>query len=657
MTSSALPSRKTGQRPSGSPTQPGRAWHHVVAGAGALAAVASFAAGSVPLPIFEAFDGNSIVAVAAFVAAWAGGAWVIGSARRSARPVFAWAIPFGILFALAELAGVSLLRGEADLALLLHPSAWAAVHLLGVAYAATMLVALVLLLADRGDEDRGAEGLEPTRGRLAILGRGRGRDRWILVAATFGATLLARVPYLAVWWPGLIFFDTYRSLSYARGIMPWDAYEPVGHSLLIAGWNGVWQFFGWSDATALAVASTVQLLSSTAAFTFVLVRLAAWGVERRVWGFALAWVALVPVLSLSSITVVKDIPFMSAFLVLAVTIVDLSRGARTQRAAPWMWWTLAISAIAVAVLRSNGVYVVLLALPLLFIPLRHEWKRLLLASAAVVVAIAAYLGPLAAAMGVGPGPKTEMWSIPLQQIARIALDHHDELSAEDRAFVDSIFTTWTVDEVGEHYIPQFADPIKLDAREKWEDTTTTEFLGGWARLVGEYPVSAVVATLGNTVGYWAPGAPSYDGLVAESHNDVRTISLDIPDRDDERTGVQRYLHENGLVGYFNTTASLDVPVLGQAMSPGTVTWAWLLTLMIVVRRRTWRRLALYIPIGVLMLTFLAGPVSGGMRYMLVFVAALPIAVGLASLGRRGAEDPTAGAGDRDDETGVPGRLV
>lgn len=250
------------------------------------------------------------------------------------------------------------------------------------------------------------------------------------------------------------------------------------------------------------------------------------------------------------------------------------------------------------------------------------------------VVLVAYIGPLQSALGVVPGPKTEMWSIPLQQIARISLDHHAEMSEEDREFVDSIFTNWDVDDVGDHYISEFSDPIKLDARAKWDDFTTSEFLSGWMRLVGEYPASAVTATLGNTVGYWAPGAPSYDGLVAESHNDVRTIALDIPDREDPRAGVQAYLHDQRLVGYFNTEASLDVPVLGQAMSTGTITWAWLLCLVVLVRSRAWRLAGVFLPTAVLMLTFLAGPVSGGMRYMLVFFALVPLAAGLAEIGAR-----------------------
>ena len=230
-----------------------------MAAVGALAAVGSLAAGTEPLPIFEAFDGNSIVSVVAFVALWAGGVWVLRAAKESPRRVFSWAVSFGILFAIAELAGLSLLSEAADLSLL-RPSAWSALHALGVGYAATMIVAAALIGADlrgSGSEDEG---------RLfrfvSLIGGGRGGRRWAAIATAAGVIAVARLPYLMVWWPGLIFFDTYRSLSYARGIGPWEAYEPVGHSLLIAGWNALWEGFGWSDQTALAFAAIVQMLSS-----------------------------------------------------------------------------------------------------------------------------------------------------------------------------------------------------------------------------------------------------------------------------------------------------------------------------------------------------------------------------------------------------------
>lgn len=607
----------------------------LIAVAGAFATTLALCAGTTPATLGEVLEGNSLVAIAAFAALAYGGWLALG---RLPREVWRWAVPVGVVFAIAELAGISLLREEADL-WLLRPSGWSAVHLLGTAYAAVLGAALVLHLADRATpgDDVAAARRSGRAARLVEALRAPGRTPWRPLGVVFGLIVLCRLPYLLVWWPGLIFFDTYRSLSYARGLGPWESYEPVGHSLLIAAWNGVWQLFGMSDSAALAFAAILQMLSTSAVFAVLLWRVAVWGVGPRMWWALWAWTALLPVLSLSSITVVKDIPFMSAFVLFLIGIVEVSRAVRRGDSARWPWALVLAAGIATMVLRNNGVHVVLLGVALLFLPFRRQWRRVCAVLAACVVAYGLYTGPLSAALGVQPGPKTEAWSVPLQQIARIAHDHHDTMSDEDRAFVDGVFTWWSVDDVGDHYIPGFADPIKLDARAAWEERTTGEFVSGWLRLVAEYPGSAVTATLANTVGYWAPGAPSYDGVVHESWNDIRGIRLDIPyqlsNEDapvEPLTGVRALIERHGLLeeGY------LAIPVIGMTLSPGFVTWVWILGLVVLWRKRAGLEAAFALPAAALMATFLAGPVSGGMRYALGFFATAPIAVAVAIVARR-----------------------
>ncbi|MDN3309923.1 DUF6020 family protein [Microbacterium oryzae] len=602
----------------------------LIAAAGAFVATLALCAGTAPGSLSEVLDGGGLVALAAFAALAAGGWWAIGWLPRE---IWRWAAPLGAVIAIAELAGLSLLREEADL-WLLRPSGWSVVHILGTAYVAAVGLAIVLHLADR-NPDRGRP--SPAAGVFTRFPASLARPRpWRSLAILWALIVLCRLPYLLAWWPGLIFFDTYRSLSYARGLGPWESYEPVGHSLVIAAWNGVWQLLGLGDAAALALAASVQVLTSSAAFAFLLWRIAVWGVGPRTWWALWAWVALLPVLGMAAITVVKDIPFMSAFVVFLVGIVEVSRAVRRGDRAWWPWGLVLAAGVATMVLRNNGVHVVLLGVALLVIPFRHQWKRVLALLAGCVVAYALYAFPLSAALGVQPGPKTEAWSVPLQQIARIAHDHHDEMSAEDRAFVDSIFTEWSVDDVGDHYIPGFADPIKLDARTAWESRTTGEFLAGWARLVTTYPGSAVTATLANTVGYWAPGAPSYDGVVQGSWNEVRGIRLDIPftrsgadGEVDPPGGIAALVERHGLLdeGY------RAIPVVGLTLSPGVITWIWIVALVVLWRRRAGVEAAFALPAAALMATFLAGPVSGGMRYALGFYATVPIVVAVAAVAR------------------------
>ena len=79
---------------------------------------------------------------------------------------------------------------------------------------------------------------------------------------------------------------------------------------------------------------------------------------------------------------------------------------------------------------------------------------------------------------------------------------------------------------------------------------------------------------------------------------------------------------------------LAIPVLGLAMSPAPVCWVWFVCGLLVLRRRTRTAIAVFVPVGVVLLTFLAGPVSGGQRYALTLFMALPLAVGAVVLAAR-----------------------
>jgi hypothetical protein len=162
----------------------------------------------------------------------------------------------------------------------------------------------------------------------------------------------------------------------------------------------------------------------------------------------------------------------------------------------------------------------------------------------------------------------------------------------------------------------------------------------------EYPVTAATATLANTVGYWDPEGPSYDGLTRWSANDVRHIHLGIPSGRPS-SGAAGWIEGSGLMPSQRYATGLQddgyraVPILGLAMSPGPVCWLWLVCGLLVIRRRARSALAVFIPPAVLVLSFLAGPVSGGQRYSLTLFMAVPLAVAAVAVVTRRQSSITA----------------
>ncbi|WP_261166041.1 DUF6020 family protein [Microbacterium sp. Marseille-Q6965] len=590
--------------------------------AGALLVALTVTSGTRPGNLLDVLDGNSVAAAFVFIATLMAALW---ARRRATVRAAAWALPLALMFAFADIVGVSLEQPDAGLDLLLRSTpaetAWVLCRLGGTFTAAAIGLTTLLIVLERLRQ----RPVGTSRAARAVdnLRKGGWRGFAVLVVVV----LVFRLPYLVLWWPGIVPFDTFRSYAYARGFGEWSQYEPLGHSLLITAMQGIGTSLGWGDAGGVALGAALQVLTTSAAFAFLLHRLAVWGLPAPVWIACGVWVLLVPTLGLISVTIVKDAPFMSALVVFLTCLGEIAVAGKGQRNTRWPWWTLLAASLALLVLRNNGVYVVLIGLGVLAATvLRRRWKPLLGILAVSLVAYALYAVPLVRAVGAEPGPPAESWSVPIQQIARIAADHHEELSPEQLAFVDSLFDEYDAATVGEHYEPGISDPVKADANANWGERSTLEFVRGWLDLALAYPVSAVEATLAGTVGYWAPGAPSYDGLIYMSHNDVRGVHLDIPFGPTDG-GVRGFLERNDLFD----GGLRSIPVIGLMLSPGVITWGWVIALALIIRARNWPALSIFVPAMVLFATLLAGPVSGGMRYALGFYAALPLAVGVAVL--------------------------
>ncbi|HET9128370.1 MAG TPA: DUF6020 family protein, partial [Propionibacteriaceae bacterium] len=585
---------------------------------GALAVVAMMWFGTAPNSLALLPAEPPLAALAVLVSLLVLGTWVV---RRAPASTWVWAGVVGAAMAAADIMGVGLYRFDALWTPLWTQFGWwAAIHTLGVWWIGAVVVAGLIVVLDRppsaSSGERGRRSLTEARGERglrAALASGEPRRQWRAAALVVVLLIVVELPYLVVYWPGIMSSDTMRSYAYARGLNRWDSYEPVGHSILIAITQWLGPALGLGDTGGVALGVAFQLLTSTAAFAFMLTRMAVWGVGPRLWRASLAWLAVLPVFGYFDVTLLKDTAFSAGVVVFLTAVGELSFGGRGRPR--WPWFVLAVSGAWMIGMRNNGIYALALGVPALLLVLRRERRRLLMLMGVLAAAYALYVGPLYAALHVAPGRDVEMFSIPIQQLARVDKYDAADLSPADRSFLISVFAGAAPEALGGHYVPQLSDPMKLQALKAWNQHTTLQFLTGWLRVVADHPGTAIEATLANTMGAWDPAGVSYDGLPS-SANDVRGIHLNIPTLSwpagslpKTVDAATRPTHE-----YFSGPREdgyLAVPVLGLLMSPGATCWGWIIALVLVVRRRSAPALALFLPAAALGLTVMAGPVSGG----------------------------------------------
>ena len=590
----------------------------VISAVGGFFAAVTVAAGTRPGPMLERLDGGIslwAVVLACLVVAGERLLHVVPG------PTWAWAVPIGLVVGLAELAGTSLQTKSADLAVLsihqpLSSVAWSVCHLLGVAYGTACLVAWIFVSLDRN-----ANGANRTEGWITrTLARVRDRPLvgWMALA---GLLVVSRIPYLVLVWPGILPFDSVRAIAYLHNGV-WDQLDPIGHSLLVATLFRLGHLLGWGDVGGLAIGAVLQVVTSCAAFAFLLARMAVWRVDARIWLASVAWVVLVPAFGVFSVTVLKDVRFTSAFVVLVTCLAELTFGRTASAARWWPWLALAASGVVLMVMRTNGQYVLVPTLVALLV-FHRGWHRVTAVAATWLIGFGLYTYVLIPAMPTTPTRASEPWSVPLQQVARIARDHGPGLRPDQQAYVRSVWPKWTVTDVGDKYRPGLSDPVKDSAAGGIRAMGTGPFLRGWIGLAADYPGTAATATLAATVGYWAPGSSPWPGhgVGLDSHNEARGVRVDVPAGRSEH-GLRGALERSAMLG----DGLLRVPGIGLVASPAVIVWIWILTAVAAVRRRDWVRLVAFVPAAFLMVTVLAGPVSGSMRYVLPLYATVPVAV-------------------------------
>jgi hypothetical protein len=460
---------------------------------------------------------------------------------------------------------------------------------------------------------------------------------WRAVGLIFGVLVVSRVPYLLLTFPGVVTPDSQWQISQVLGVEQLSAHHPLLHTAMI------WPFMQLGAAVGslelgVVLYSVFSILTTCALFTWALVM----AIRLR---FGRVTVITIGVLALAftvngyySVTMWKDTffgPLMVCYTLCLIRLVrQISKPAnlagatgaagasdsglaavqpgRAYRIKQWVAFILV--SLGVTFMRNNGLYVVLIATVVLAVLLAGH--RALVATAGVVCLVAALIvnGPVYKALDVTPGPVREALSIPLQQIARIANNHPDDLSASQKQFIETLLSSDTVAEAVGDYNPTISDPIKKKFNQQWYLDHKGEFWKQWLNLALEHPITAYTATAAGTRGYWVPEVRSW--TVRYRIVDEETWVESRPALPDLANCLERNSFGN-LRGF---------PLIGWFYSIGLACSLVLLGAGVLFLKRRYREMLALVPLAVLWLTCLASPVFAHFRYAYGIVLTAPLVI-------------------------------
>lgn len=326
----------------------------------------------------------------------------------------------------------------------------------------------------------------------------------------------------------------------------------------------------------------------------------------------LLFYGLLPWHSNFALSTLKDTNFAFVMLLYIIVLSDCILHQKDFFAKKGKLILFAFLNLLLMLLRNNGVYVLLVVDVVLLVAFWKEWKKMLIPTVIpVFVYMVLILHVLYPALKISPGSKAEMYSVPFQQIARLIKEQGDHIAEEDQETIRKVLPKY--DELAKRYNPELADPVKSTYNKYTTSKEMSDFLKVWAKYLGKYPSLYVQATMAGCYGYFYPEAEHW--LV---YTQIEPPGLDYGVESPERLSVWR--KELNQMSYIIK----QIPGLGMLVSLGFYTWLMIIQIIFLVYRKENRKILLWLPVIVLMLTVLVGPANTMPRYVYPLILSMPL---------------------------------
>ena len=449
------------------------------------------------------------------------------------------------------------------------------------------------------------------------------------------AVFLCWIPVFLAYYPAIMSYDFHRQSQEALlGYIWFNDHHPLVHTFLIRVFLLLGQWLGSVEA-GMAIFSLLQMLILSAVLAYSCN--VAGRMLRRVWPVAVLAVVygVLPIHPVLAMSMTKDILFSAFFLLLVLLIwerkhfVDQWENVRGRKRLKRLGFGMAIllTGILAILLRNNAVYA--FAIFAVFYVLYSSKERLRIA----ILCVAVIAGGLCCktaireAMDAGTGNKMEMFSVFMQQFARVGQKQSDILTQEERLTIDYYVPEY----LWESYNPPLSDTIKGDISAYYSDNwldDLPEMFSEWAKIGLRYPNEYIDAFLALTSGFWflddvshaevlGYGADTNLGLLYTFNASVSNVFEGVESRSyfpALLSAYQKIVNGNSYYGW---------PVLSLLFKPAF--YCWLLVLAFVsywYLKKPKKQLLTLFPL-LYLLTMLLGPVVN-MRYVYPVTIVVPV---------------------------------
>lgn len=444
-----------------------------------------------------------------------------------------------------------------------------------------------------------------------------------------GLILICWLPYMIALFPGNCNLDTndqiYQILGMREKMWTLDSvillddnvithnYHPIFLTWVIKFFLKLGLLLGNSLTLGIALMSFTQCICIAAVFSFTIWYMARIGISRKFRIVTFCFFAFFPLIPIYAMTILKDSVYAPLTLLVAIGFLEIGRDTYGFLHDKRKCLALAFFMFLSMLVRNNGSYVFIVAAPIMIFIFRKEWKRMaLLMLIPLFIFTKIYSGMLLPALNIASGPKREALSIPIQQIARLVKYHSDDLSEHDKEVISKVLCSGgSVEALGNRYDPEKSDNAKnfVDKYATTEDYI--ELFKVWGKHLFTHFGTYVEATLNNCYGYFFPGGSRLNYYWRFTKNSY---------------GIQNYKPFDDARNFLcNLPNEMNqTPILFIFTNVTTYIWTMIICFVYLIVKKKFQYMPPFIIGTVLLLTCIASPVNGLLRYVYALFLCAPL---------------------------------
>lgn len=448
-----------------------------------------------------------------------------------------------------------------------------------------------------------------------------------------GLFLLCWLPYMIALFPGNCNLDTndqiYQILGMREKMWTLDSvillddnvithnYHPIFLTWVIKFFLKLGLALGSSLTLGIALMSFTQSICIAAVFSFTIWYMARIKISRKFRIATFCFFAFFPLIPIYAMTILKDSVYAPLTLLVAIGFLELGRDTHRFLRDKRKCLALAFFMFLSMLVRNNASYVFIVAAPIMIFMFRKDWKRMaLLMLIPLLIFTKIYSGMLLPALNIASGPKREALSIPIQQIARLVKYHSDDLSEHDKEVISKVLCSGgSIEALGKRYDPEKSDNAKNFVDKYATGSDYIALFTVWGKHLFTHFGTYVEATLNNCYGYFFPGGSRLNYYWRFTKNTY---------------GIQNYKPFDDARNFLCSLPNKmnQTPILFIFTNVTTYIWTMILCFVYLIVKKKFQYMPPFIIGTVLLLTCIASPVNGLLRYVYALFLCAPLFIAI-----------------------------